>query len=227
MLFPLEKEYKYRFETELDIFDIAGGIPSDSNTIRKWILTGGISGASVEYLRDLVTTTILERSGKVPDLEDPELLADAVEEIQALSGNGFKRTPDGELYIEGRQVKAMIKEVGNIMVGSKAVKRKWGETNKGLKAFLAEHVVIPEKVIGLGVNEETGVAEGFVHTYKIDAIKREEIVENPKISFKVLADFDFGNSFWTKFWTRAQTNGIGASRSQGRGTFEVTRWEQM
>lgn len=238
MLFPIEDVFDIKYEVELSIQNIYGGVPQKKEIVEGWIKTVlGISrGEQIsQEVRELINQTILDRfDGDVESIKGTQeervaQISAAIEESGAAILNGFKRLqPSRELYIEGRQVKAMIKEAANTAVAEGAItSRGWGKTNKGLMGFLPEHVFVPEQAISLGVTEPTDTDTNFVHTFRGSSIKREEYVENVTISFTVVTDHDFGDDFWKQVWTRAQLNGLGASRSQGRGCFEVTRWDKI
>lgn len=145
--------------------------------------------------------------------------------------NGFKRDEEG-LFIEGRQLKAAIKEAASVAVaGGKLRARGWGTTNKGIQGFLAEHVVVVEDKLHLGVMEPSGVHQRFIHKTlpgrgRISAIHYEEYVEDATIDFTVRTDFDFDERDWAMIWLTGGEQGIGASRSQGFGRYEVTAWER-
>jgi hypothetical protein len=137
----------------------------------------------------------------------------------------------GELYIEGRQVKAMLKEAAMISVGAGHIEGKgWGTTRKSMLGFLAEHLFVPQDRVLLGVTEPTRVNQSFVHTFRGSGIKLEEIIEEAVVDFEIHCDYDFTTKekdFFKTILVVAQHNGLGASRSQGFGTFAVTRFEQL
>ncbi|HEX5523644.1 MAG TPA: hypothetical protein VFX53_09365 [Pedococcus sp.] len=135
--------------------------------------------------------------------------------------NGFKRTESGELYIEGRQIKAAIKEAANV----RWPKERWGPSRKGTLSFFAEHVFVLDTTVGLGVTEPTGVAQRFVHTWRGSAIQYEEYVDGACITFQVTTDYTFSDEQWALLWLTGEQQGLGASRSQGYGRYEVTGWE--
>src|SRR3954467_9156618 len=118
--------YKHQFRGQLVVGTIAGGIPSDPNVAEGWLKTTlGIDKG--EVLRTAVAETMIAR-GITAD--------EAAEEISKNRHlNGFKRDENG-LYIEGRQLKAAMKEAASVAVGGGHLDaRGWGKTNKGLQAF--------------------------------------------------------------------------------------------
>lgn len=217
-----QKIYKTRFAASLVVGELHGGVPMNPDVARKWLEVR--MGGSDEHLANLQAQVITE-IGLDKDLTDDELLDEMTRRNNL---NGFKRTPEGELYIEGRQVKAMLKEAASIAVaGGHLTARGWGKTNKGLLGFLAEHIFVLENRIGLGVTEPSGIHQRFVSTWKGTGIQLEEFVVDAKVGCTVATDYDFPKDFWPTVWTIAESNGLGATRSMGFGTFEVVDWDQI
>jgi hypothetical protein len=208
--------YPYRFAGQLHVGTIAGGTPTDPRVAEGWLKTK-LGVDKDDLIREMVATTMVER-GVTAD-EATKL----VDEQKHL--NGFKRDEHG-LYIEGRQLKAALKEAASVAVAAgKLTARGWGKTNKGLLSYLAEHVFVVEDRLHLGVNEASGINQRFVHTFRGTGIQYEEYVTDAKIDFTVIADHDFSEKEWAAIWLCGEQQGIGASRSQGYGRYEVTRWD--
>lgn len=208
--------FPYRFSGQLLVGTIAGGTPTDPNVAEGWIRTK--LGAKDDQLRQMVAETMVERGITADEA------AKVVDSLKHL--NGFKRDDEG-LYIEGRQLKAALKEAASCAVAAgKLTARGWGKTNKGLLSYLAEHVFVVEDRLHLGVTEATGINQRFVHTFRGSGIQYEEYVSDAKVDFTVMADHDFSEKEWAAIWTSGEQQGIGASRSQGYGRYEVTRWER-
>lgn len=66
-----------------------------------------------------------------------------------------------------------------------------------------------------------------MHTFRGSGIQYEEYVNGAVIDFTVIADHEFTPAQWAAIWTSGEQQGIGASRSQGWGRYEVTRWESL
>lgn len=217
-------DYRSRIYTEqhsatLLVDELHGGVPMNPDVARKWL---EVRMAGSEAHLDTLKTQIVSEIGLDADLTDDELLDEMTRRNNL---NGFKRTDTGELYLEGRQVKAMLKEAASIAVsGGHLNGKSWGKTNKGLRSFFAEHIFVEEKILGLGVTEPTGIHQRFVHTYKGTGIQLEEYVTDAKVSFTVATDHSFPKDFWPTLWIVAEANGLGAARSMGFGTFEVIDW---
>ena len=208
--------FPYHFHGTLHVGVICGGVPTDPKVAEGWLKTKlGIDNDRL--IQEMVAETMIDR-GVSP--EEAVSLVNAQKNL-----NGFKRDENG-LYIEGRQLKAALKEAVNVAVAAnKLEKRGWGKTNKGLLGYLAEHVFVVEERLHLGVTEATGINQRFVHTFRGTGIQYEEYVENADINFTVISDHDFSDKEWATIWLCGERQGIGASRSQGYGQYEVTRWE--
>lgn len=210
--------YPYRFAGQLVVGTISGGVPTDPKVAEAWLKTKlGID--KDDLIREKVAEVMVQR-GVTAD--EATKLVDAEKHL-----NGFKRDEHG-LYIEGRQLKAAIKEAASVAVAAgKLTARGWGKTNKGLLGYLAEHVFVVEERLHLGVTEATGINQRFVHTFRGSGIQYEEYVNDAKIDFTVIADHDFSAKEWAAIWLCGENQGIGASRSQGYGRYEVTRWDPI
>lgn len=217
--------YPYRYDVELVVDTLAGGTPTDPKVAEGWLKTKlGLDPG--DLLRDEVAKVMVERG--VTDLEEAVGAVVADKHL-----NGFRRMdgPGSELFIEGRQVKAMVKEAANI----RWPKDRWGPSSKGTKSFFAEHVFVAEKRIGLGVTEPSAIEQRFVHTWRGNGIQYEEVVNDARVAFTLYADFDLDSESknckagegWALFWLTAESNGLGASRSQGFGTFSVEKFERQ
>ncbi len=109
------KTFDKQYHAELLVYELHGGIPADANKATGWIASK--MGLKDDMLRDMVVKTMEER-GTV-EAATSEDITDAAGEIADLKQlNGFKRDDDDGLYIEGRQVKAMLKEAASIAVAS-------------------------------------------------------------------------------------------------------------
>lgn len=210
--------YPHRFAGQLSIGTIAGGTPTDPKVAEGWLRTK-LGVDNDDLIREKVAEVMVERGVTADEA------AAIVSDLKHL--NGFKRDEQG-LYIEGRQLKAALKEAASIAVAAgKLTARGWGKTNKGLLSYLAEHVFVVEDRLHLGVNEPSGISQRFVHTFRGSGIQYEEYVEDAKVNFTVITDHDFSQKEWAAIWLAGEQNGIGASRSQGFGRYEVTQWEAL
>lgn len=210
--------YPFRFAGTLHVGMILGGVPSDPKVAEGYIKTK-LGLDSEQLIQQAVAQMMVDR-GITTD-EAVVLVNDA------RSLNGFKRDEHG-LYIEGRQLKAALKEACSVAVAAgKIPPDKYGKTRKNALGYLAEHVFVLQERLHLGAFEPTGIIQRFVHTWRGDSIKYEEYVEDAKIDFTVEADEDYPESFWANVWLCGERQGIGATRSMGYGTYTVTRWDRI
>jgi hypothetical protein len=181
------KAYPYNYVAELHVPIINGGTPTDPKVAEGWLKTKlGID--KDDLVREAVAEVMVERG-----VSAEEATAEVSKNKHL---NGFKRGEHG-LYIEGRQVKAAIKEAANIRWPN----GRWSVDKNG-KARL-------------------------VHTFRGSGIQYEEYVEDAKLTFTVATDAELTEEMWALLWLTGQEQGIGASRSQGYGRYEVTRWERV
>lgn len=205
------KAYPFTFTATLHIGRIAGGTPTDPRVAEGWLKTK--LGDRDDLIREAVAEVMAER-GVTAD--------EAAEEVSRNKHlNGFRRDDNG-LYIEGRQVKAAIKEAANV----RWPKDRWGPSRKGTLSFFAEHVFVQEDRLHLGVTEPTGIAQRFVHTWRGSGIQYEEYVDDVKLALTVATDHEFTEEQWALLWLTGEQQGLGASRSQGYGRYEVIGWER-
>lgn len=211
------KNYPHRFNGTMLVSCIAGGTPTNKDVARAWLKTK--LAANDDLIREAVAEVMAERGVEVEDA------LDAVVDNKHL--NGFKRDLLQGLYIEGRQLKACIKEGASVAMSVGKLPRKWGATNKGVVNFVAEHIFVVQDHLYLGVTEPTGVMQRFVHTFRGTGIQYEEYVDDAKVSFTVESDYEFSDEEWAALWLTCERQGLGASRSQGFGRFTVTGWDRL
>lgn len=222
-----DQAWPYTYHGRLHIGTLCGGIPADEKTARAWITAKLKDTRSAAEIEDLVLRTMADR--KITQDEAIEHVA-----LKELAGtNGFKRTEQGQLFIEGRQLKSALKEAVSVAVsGGKLEKGGWGATRKGLMSYFAEHVFIPEERLllhrdGEPVTDPSGVAQKMIHTWRGDAISYEEFCQEVDVDFTVKTDHHFTWNQWGMVWCTGEFEGIGASRSQGFGRYEVTVWDEI
>lgn len=207
---------------------IVGGIPSDKSVIEGWIRSRMDLGDAA--IAELVSQTAAERGVMTPD--------EAIEAVMASdlapSVNGFKRDENGQLCIEGRIVKAALKEWANSAYpGTKFPgKTKIEGLRKGLMRYLAEAVVVEDILIGLGVKEPTMVEERIKHVMTPQgprsSINRVEVVERPAITFTIAVRDDFiTEEAWARIWSVGEGIGLGSDRGRSDGQFEITEWQRL
>jgi hypothetical protein len=215
--------YEHNYSGSLLVSRLVGGTPSDPRVAEGWIKSK--LQDSDDLIQQAVAEIMVERG-----LERNEAAAELARRKHL---NGFKRDGvGGPLYIEGRQLKACLKEAGGILISTHWKNRKWGATNKGTLGFMPEHIFVLEDKLyikdanGKPVTEPTGIQQRFVSTFRGTGIQLEEHVDQAVINFTVGTDYEFSEKDWGFLWVTAQQNGLGASRSQGFGTFSAEVWEK-
>jgi hypothetical protein len=226
----LKDAWPIEFKGQLLISTICGSMPSDPNTAKAWVESKVKDTRSPSEVAKLVAEVMAEHQ---------VTMESAIGKVAAdMSGlNIFKRTEAGVLYIEGRHLKAALKEAVSVAANEGKVTTKgWGNPDnasykKQIKGWFPEHVFVAETVLplckdGKELTEPDGVLQKFVHTHHGDAIGYEEFCEGVTVDFTVTTDHVFTDKQWAMIWLSGGPQGIGASRSQGYGTYEVTRWDQ-
>lgn len=204
---------------------LMGGTPKDPKIITGWLRSkAGVTNEN--EIRNMMLRTLMELGADVKPGMDYDELVEASEALASNQATGFKRD-DAGLYIESRQVKAMLKECTNILFAGV----RWGKTKKGPKAFVAERVFVNPDRIHLGADEPDGVDLLTAHLSgpqgKQSVLKQYEYVQGTEIEFEVMVAEDaISQDNWAQVWILAQENGLGALRSQGHGRFDVEQWER-
>lgn len=213
--------WPYQFRGALKVDRICGGTPTDPNVAKAW-LQSKLGVRSDALVQQQVAEVMIERG---VTKGEAVTVVDANRHL-----NGFRRDENG-LYIEGRQLKAALKEAACVAANAgKLTAKEWGRPDnknylKGLKGWFPEHVFVVEDRLYLGVTEPTGVSQRFVITSRGTGIQYEEYVDNAEITFTVMTDHPFTDEQWAMIWLTGEQQGIGATRSQGYGRYTVTRWD--
>ena len=224
-----DKVWPFTYDVTLAVKDLHGGRPQDPRVVEGWIRSKIINND--ERLRRLVQEAWQALDYSEEDMQNPDKIEEAITEAGKKALNGFYRMhktdqfPRGELAVEGRQIKAMLKEATNIAYPWKAPKpRKY--MGKSMKGALSEHVFVVEDFIPLGVDEPDGVDVRFSSTSTgRRAITREEFLEQVDVNFTMVTDMDLKKDVWAQIFVTGQMQGFGTSRSQGYGTFKVTQFK--
>ena len=207
---------------------IVGGIPSDKSVIEGWIRSRMDLGDAA--ISELVEQTVTERGVLTPD----EAIEAVMQSELAPSVNGFKRDDNGQLCIEGRIVKAALKEwMNSAYPGTKFPgKTKIEGLRKGLMRYAAEVVRVDDLLIGLGVKEPTMIEERIKHVMTPQgprsSINRVEVVEQPEVTFTISVRDDFiPEDAWARIWSVGEAIGLGSDRGRSDGQFELTEWQRL
>lgn len=182
---------------------ICGGIPKDPKVQVKWLETKGFTTQEAdEYVRDL----------------REEMGEDFVEDQATKTACGFKSDKDG-LYIESRQLEAMLREGATELGYTKAV--------RGYRQRLQHGCFVRPPRIRLGVTKADGEGLACVHAItpkgKIAAFAKFDYVDRPVLEFQVVIvrQSDITAGRLANMLALAQEQGLGARRSQGEGKFDV------
>jgi len=217
---------------------LIGGAPSDPQLVEGW-MARNLGIKEPEQLQRWTQKHLAEVQGINP----AEATMDEIEKALAegaieKKAQVFKRTPDGQPYIEGRQIKAGIKEWTNIAF---PYPTKWGQKRNtkdnlvGGKTpvdFVAERVWVPEQPI-IVAEDTDGIDLAVGHPrdprtgQKRANLTYHEYVIQPEISLEIqVLDDCIEQEQWARIWVTGERNGIGARRSQGAGQFVVTEWRK-
>ena len=213
---------------------LMGGVPKDPKIIEGWLRTKTMV-TDEEELRQMAIRTMRELGA---DVSEGMTYEEAVTAAEAMAvekhTNGFKSDEKG-LYIEGRQVKAMLKENVNIVYAG----TKKGQTRKGAKNYAAERVFVEEERVYLGRTAPDGVLVMIGHINGPGGpratLTNVEYVDRAVITFTIKEmrakpgddEPSLTDTEWRNVWLSAEENGLGAARSQSHGRFEVTGWTTL
>lgn len=233
-----DRSFPYKYHGTIEVGTLVGGVPSDPNVARGWLETKMKGTTTDDQIQKMVSEVMLERKVSA------DQALDIVNNMKNL--NGFKRGVErdelglraepgyeGVLYYEARQLKAALKEAVSVAVAADKIKQQgWGVTRKWISGFFPEHVFILEEKLYLHdafntpITDPTDVLQQFVHTRFGSSIQYQEFVTDAHFDFTVVSDYFFTDKDWAMIWTTGEMNGLGASRSQGYGTYKVTKWEK-
>ncbi len=218
-----------------------GGVPMNPKTIDGWLRSQ--AGIEDEEERRQVLLRTLRELGYEPETTDLEALEEASRLMaEQLNTNGFKRDPERGLYIEGRQVMAMLRESVGVLFPStdwplydrgkaKSGKNMGKTRSKRAENLFRETVHVPDERIYLGRDEPDGVELKIVHPkgmMRESSLTYVQYVERATLSFAVEElEGAVPPGAWKRIWQHAERNGLGAMRSQQHGKFSVIRWEAI
>lgn len=231
-----DRIYKHRYAVEICVGTLVGGVPRDKDKLAAWI--GGKLEGKDEIIQQAIITKQLELL-ETATAKDP-LATVSVEEatlavIQERHLNGFLGDSNG-LYLEGRCVKAMLKESGSIRYAGRKWKAGDATHGKGTKNFFAEHVFVPEERIyllkdGVPVKKADRIIQRFVHSTgprgPRTSISTEEAADHVTLRWTIVSDYEFTMAEFSDWMVTGQFNGLGTARAQGYGTFVVTGFDRI
>jgi len=192
---------------------IAGGIPKDPEMMETWV--NATNKKKSEEERKKIVEATKEQMEAVTD------------EVCKKNGTGFKSEEGKGLYIEGRQLKSMLKEAANIIKDLVPSKEEGEKGIKALKSKVADRVFVVEEKVFLGKTEPDSVEDRPISVIVAQgprtSIKRTEYVHNVELTFTVrrLHDSAVPEKTLYAILSYSQQIGLGAERSQGCGIFEI------
>jgi hypothetical protein len=218
--------YKARIEFRNKLL---GGIPKDPQLVEAW-LRGKVGISDEDELRHAWLRTLLELGMEVSEQMTFEAAIDASKRLAGSKvTTGFKVDAERGLYIESRQVKAGLRENINILYGGTRI----GPTRKAPRSFVAERVFIAPERLYLDRTEPDGVELIIGHLAGPQGPRsvlsyHQYVDKSAAIDFTVMvAEDSIPHEWWPRVWTLFEQNGLGATRSQGYGTFDLVRWDRL
>lgn len=207
------------YEVEFVADELAGGVPKNPELIKSWLASMNKEWSDAQ--REAVAEATVEQ------------MAAASEELATKGWNGFKSDPERGLYVEGRCLKAMIKEAASIIAPfvpngaqpprgrKKAAESPYGITR--FKSKVADQVFVREDRVYVNKTEPDGTLERPIHVMTAQgertSIKRTDILRDVVVRFTVtrLANGDVPEIALAAVLAYAMQVGFGADRSQGFG----------
>lgn len=211
---------KYNLTLEVD--RLVGGLPKHPEIVRRWQEAKWPTNPA-KALKEGDPATPEEAAAATVAVMGAQAMA--AEEAVAGIWTGFAEAVGGQLALESRNVKAMLKESANILKDMLPVRNKAGvDKTIPLRSKLAERVFVTPKLIRLGATQAS-VVERPIHVMTAmgprTALKRTDYLENVKVAcvLTVLADRLITEQILLAILEHASLNGLGTDRSQGNGTF--------
>ncbi len=217
--------WPHRYTVRVRFRDLVlGGTPTDEKVAKAWLATK--LNTNDEALMARVKEVMMERS-----INADEAMK-VVGDLKLLKG--FRRDSTG-LFLESRILKANLREAAAVAqsAGRVSNKREFGVTKSGVRSFFAEHVMVVENKLYLRddtggiVAKEHGIQQRFVHVFNGSSITYEEYLNQVWFEATIITDWDFGTDFWPILWLKGGELGLGATRSQGFGRYDVKLWEKQ
>jgi hypothetical protein len=202
---------------------VEGGIPKDGEAMEAWLKTKG-------FLPDEVDAMARARRAELKAQSDDAALdsADAyVEEEITRTWSGFTKR-DGNLVIEGRQIKAMFRECATELKITTSV---YAFKQRLQHGFFMDDAALTRN--GQPLSEPDGYRTKVVHAWtkkgKIAAFSRHDYVYAGELEFtiKVIQADVVTADVLKRMLVLAEEMGLGANRSQGEGKFTVLEFEQV
>ncbi len=184
---------------------IMGGVPKSEELIEPWLRGRGNPPAAAKEIGDKVREEV--------ELEETER-----------AWTTFKGNPEDGYYVEGRQIKAMLKDAAKASQATKKVPALLSKISHGLE-------VIPSRIVL--ADKLDGYEERPVHAMTArgprTSLKRMDYIVQPTVQFEfVVGSPDITEEVLGFLLEYAETfEGLGASVSQGEGKFDISSFERV
>ncbi|MGH9248060.1 MAG: hypothetical protein ACRD0W_00855 [Acidimicrobiales bacterium] len=205
------------YDLTLHVDRLVGGIPRHPEIVRRWQEARWPDKPMPQQQGD--PATVDEATDRIVENLGSQALSD--EQVAGI-WTGFVEH-DGQIALEARNVKAMLKESANI-VKALGPRSAAGKT-RPLRAQLAERVFVAPKFILLDRTTPDETVERPVHVMTAQgprtALKRTDVLNKVVVPcvLRVLDDSMFPKTVLELILDHACENGLGTDRSQGNGTF--------
>jgi hypothetical protein len=217
-----------RYAARIEFRDkLLGGVPRQPKLIEGWLRSrAGLTDG--DEIRHTMLRTLVELGVNVDSSMSFEQLEQASEAVAARKQTTGFKTGEHGLFLEARQVKALLKESSNIVFSGE----RFGPTRKTARPFVAERIFVEPDRLWLGAAEPDGVEMTVGHVVgaagPCSIIGYHEYVCQAALEFTVLTMRDWLTpDQWSDIWVHAQENGLGALRSEGFGRFYIERWQRL
>lgn len=211
-----------RYAVAIQVRDrIVGGMPRNPELIASWVQATRPDGEAEDPAK---TAALIQ--------EDAELIVNAVAEKM---WTGFPEHSELGLFLPTRQVKALLKQSASVLGITKK--------KRGSKQILAEGLEVKAKTdprdrLYFGKKKADGTEEKAIHVMTAQgprsALKRFDYVLEPRFEFEIWVlkthaqeTRHIGEEELVAILQHAQENGLGASRSQGEGKFDVVEFHAL
>lgn len=144
---------------------------------------------------------------------------------------GFWRNAMGQLVLEARQIKAVLKDSAGVITSA-------SRRGKGAPQLVAEYVLVTEPEVVLLSNEGRSLtAPDRTETLTLmvlgpngprKVLSYNEVLVQPRLRFTLrIVDDKMPEDFWAKVWQVAEELGLGTGRMTGEGRFDIVKWERL
>ena len=199
-----------------------GGIPKSDDLVEPWlqarIKKGVVPEGEKAFTQEEIDNIV----------EEAKSTADLIEEETEQTWSGFK-TNGGGPYIDAINLKAMFREAATVLRITK---------QRGCRQLIQHGLFIRPEIIEFGKEKPDGYIDRCGHVMgpmgPRSILQRNDYIQNAELEFEVwISTGDKDYAKWlseenvVKALTHAQELGLGASRSQGYGTFDIVSFEQI